>query len=95
MVGIQKALSRSVPNRILKLEARLQGELEEILKQEELVWFQQWREDWIVSGDLNTKFYHMFLVAKKNRLHVSMLQDSNGNWMQDPKVLKIMVQDFS
>lgn len=71
LAGIQRAITRSAPKRIFKLEAKLQGELDEVLRQEELICFQQSKEDWITSGDLNTKFYHASLVAKRRRKNIS------------------------
>lgn len=94
LAGIQRAIANAAPTRILKLETKLQLELDEILKQEELLWFQQSREDWITSGDLNTRFYHASLLTKKKRRKISIFQDGEGNWIQDQKAIRILVQNF-
>lgn len=91
--GIQNALARGAHTRLLKLETKLQ-ELDEVPKWEELYWFQQSREDWITSGNLNTTFYHASLVMKRGRNRIFMLQDNEGNWVQDPDSLKLMVHNF-
>lgn len=39
------------------LDSKLKKELDETPKQEEMLWFQKSREEWIKS-ELNTKYYH-------------------------------------
>lgn len=47
------------PNGFLtNLGDELQMELENILKQEELLWLQKSRQDWLREGDWNTKFFN-------------------------------------
>ena len=56
--GVQIALERR-PLRILyRLETKLKKELEEVLMQEELLWLQRLRRDWILFGDWNTAYFH-------------------------------------
>nr|GMD52524.1 ribonuclease H [Ipomoea batatas] len=63
--GIQKSLSTRHHGGLVKHEKRLTEEYHEILYQEELMWFQHSREDWIVSGDRNTAYYHAVATIKK------------------------------
>lgn len=56
--GTQRAIERQPHNGILRLEKKLRAEFDEVLHQEELKWFQKSKEDWILSGELNTKFYY-------------------------------------
>ncbi|XP_019176864.1 PREDICTED: uncharacterized protein LOC109172167 [Ipomoea nil] len=76
--GIQKRMTQSFHRGLWKLEKQLCGELEEVLYQEELMWYQRSREEWIVSGDRNTRFYHTATMVKKTRNRIMSLKDEEG-----------------
>ena len=59
---------------LLKLEKKLQAELENTLNQEEIMWFQRSREGSIRTGERNTKFYHAATTARKYRKNVKPLR---------------------
>ncbi|XP_019170571.1 PREDICTED: uncharacterized protein LOC109166142 [Ipomoea nil] len=63
--GVQRAIEIRPRSDLIKLSKKLQKELEKILSQEELYWFQSSREEWIATGDRNTRFYHASTAAKK------------------------------
>ena len=92
--GIQRHLAAHGSTRLMKLERKIQQELDMILNQEELLCFQRSQEDWIKSGDKNTKFYHASTLVRKNKNMVESLKDNNGIWVHDPTVLENMVQYF-
>ncbi|XP_019186575.1 PREDICTED: uncharacterized protein LOC109181278 [Ipomoea nil] len=77
--GIQSRLAISFHRGLAKLERKLRADLEEILHQEELFWYQKSREEWIASGDRNTAYYHAATTIRKSRNNVTRLQDKNGN----------------
>ncbi|MCH83160.1 hypothetical protein A2U01_0003975, partial [Trifolium medium] len=55
--GIQKSMYNGGNLRWLRgLENRLQKELAEILKKEEMMWFQRSRAKWLMDGDRNTRW---------------------------------------
>ncbi|XP_031103479.1 uncharacterized protein LOC116007017 [Ipomoea triloba] len=64
--GVQRRLSISYHGGLAKHERKLMGEYHDILHQEELLWFQRSREDWIASGDRNTAYYHAATTIRKN-----------------------------
>ncbi|XP_019160483.1 PREDICTED: uncharacterized protein LOC109157057 [Ipomoea nil] len=65
--GIQRLMAESIHRGLYKLEKKLKADLEDVLYQEELLWFQRSREEWIVSGDRNTKFYHAATMVRRAR----------------------------
>lgn len=56
--GIQRAASYGRNLFLDKLEMELQKDLEEVLEQEEVLWFQKSCASWIRNGDRNTRYYH-------------------------------------
>lgn len=91
--GVQKALTTNHHGGILKLERRLRQELEATLHQEEIFWHQKSREEWICSGDSNTKYYHAVTTINKARKKVLQLKDNSGNWISDPGTIKDMIRE--
>ncbi|XP_021626130.1 uncharacterized protein LOC110624960 [Manihot esculenta] len=93
--GVQRALALNEysPN-LVKLDFLLHQKMEEVLKQEELYWFQRSKEEWIVSGERNTKFHHLAVKVKKKRKLISALQDSNGQWVTAEASLENLVVQF-
>lgn len=55
--GIQRALEDHGSKNLLDLEDKLTGELQTVLTQEELLWYQKERKDLISWGDKNTKIF--------------------------------------
>lgn len=94
IAGIQKSLMGLRTNGLLKLERKLQLELDEILKQEEVMWFQKSRCEWIDSGDRNTKYFHRTATIKCEKKVFTSLMDDRGGWVSDPLVIRNQVVEF-
>ncbi|KAF7813509.1 ribonuclease H [Senna tora] len=78
--GIQRVRRR---NPFLdRLEVELQQQLREVLAQEELLWFQKSRGQWLAEGDRNTRYYHIKTIARRRKNKIAMLR-VDGNWVQD------------
>ncbi|KAK9671139.1 hypothetical protein RND81_12G009000 [Saponaria officinalis] len=56
--GCQRELSKARLKHLIKLEAKLRKELEEILAREELLWYQKSHMEFITDGDRNTSYFH-------------------------------------
>lgn len=75
-------------NELLDKEAELSKELDVVLEQEEVIWFQKSREKWIALGDQNTKFYHTSTIIRRRRNHIEMLKNDDGVWISDMQELE-------
>lgn len=94
MSGIQCVVANNVRSSLLKLEHKLRKELEEVLSQEELLWFQRSREECIVSGDRNTQFYHVATSIKKNQHKFEKLKDEDGNWITEEAAIQDHIRTY-
>lgn len=94
LAGIQKKTLMGKHSGLVKLEKRLQDELDDVLYQEELHWYQKSREEWITSGDRNTHFYHMATVIRRARKKVTGMKNDNGDLITNKDELKEMMRSF-
>ncbi|KAL4298012.1 hypothetical protein GQ457_12G025440 [Hibiscus cannabinus] len=85
--GVQRCLSHHHSAKMVKLEAKLQLELDTLLEHEESLWKQKSRSDWIKFGDRNTSFFHSRALSKRRRSRISMLKLSDGEWCSDNTIL--------
>ncbi|KAK8596928.1 hypothetical protein V6N12_065406 [Hibiscus sabdariffa] len=76
--GIKCANGFSSGLSLRELEDSLKQEHNEVLKQEETLWFKCSQSDWIMDGDRNTKYYHRVTGERRNRC--SMIKLGNGKW---------------
>ncbi|KAF2316212.1 hypothetical protein GH714_041553 [Hevea brasiliensis] len=76
--GIQCVMNSKKHAGLRALELKLKKDLDLVLDQEEIVWFQKSRERWIIYGDRNTAFFHASAVLKGSKKRISRLKDSNG-----------------
>ena len=81
--GVQKALSIFPNTFLINLENQLQLELENILDQERDLRMLKSRINWMIQGDRNTSFYHVFALARRKRNHIASVMDERGQWITD------------
>lgn len=58
-------------------------EYEQVLRQEELLWFQKSRSKWLYFGDWNSRFFHGVTAIRRRKNSFDLLRDANGNWIGD------------
>nr|GMC79836.1 LINE-type retrotransposon LIb DNA [Ipomoea batatas] len=75
------------------LENKLIAELNQVLVEEEMLWFQKSRRLWIQDGDRNMAFYHKSTLIRRNRARIRMLK-VNGEWNSDFKVILDHISNF-
>ncbi|XP_057420539.1 uncharacterized protein LOC130714634 [Lotus japonicus] len=92
--GVQRDLDIRVTSSMVQLETQLQHEYRDILRNEELLWFQKSREQWVRFGDRNTAFFHTQTVVRRKRNKIHRLQLRDGTWSSDEEVLKCEAEDF-
>ncbi|XP_038993416.1 uncharacterized protein LOC120117180 [Hibiscus syriacus] len=85
--GVQKALGQRHSSLLSSLESELLLELERLLD-EELMWRQKSRSDWIHLGDRNTKYFHKKSMLRKQRNKIAAIKLNDGTWCHDEDVLK-------
>lgn len=73
-----------------KLESKLQINLDKLLYQEELMWFQRAKVQWMVNGDRNTKFYHTKFVQRRREKVINMIKDDEGIRIEDEERIKYL-----
>jgi exonuclease III len=64
---------------LMKEEEELKAELEERKEQEEILWRQKSRVQWLKEGEKNTKFFHRSMVHRRYINKITQLEDAQGN----------------
>lgn len=70
------------------------NDYDQVLFQEELLWFQKARSKWLHFGDRNTRFFHGVTTIRRRKNNFDMLQDSSGNWIGESDQLEVMVTNY-
>ncbi|KAL4386017.1 hypothetical protein GQ457_09G012630 [Hibiscus cannabinus] len=92
--GIERVNDCSSHLHFNELEARLKGELVEVLNHEEVLWFQRSRSQWILDGDRNTKYYHRVTKARHRRNTCFMIKLADEHWCSDKVLIRKGVVEF-
>ena len=91
---IQERIEQNNSDEMLVREEELLKELEIVLEQEEVIWFQKSREKWVAHGDRNTKFFHMSTVIRRRRNRVEMLKNNDNHWVSDAQELEELAVNY-
>lgn len=71
--GVHRELDYFPYSNLIIMERQLQLEYNKVLAQEEMLWYQKSRENWVKFGNRNTKFFHTQTVIKRRRNKVTGL----------------------
>lgn len=88
--GVQRAPAQRYFNFLLDLERELKMERNLILQQEEMLWLQKSRIEWLKLGDNNTRLFHTSTMVRRRRNKIHMLKESKGRWVEGREELKTM-----
>jgi len=86
-------MNESEPNSVE--ESNLQSELHFLLEQEEIKWKQRAREEWLKSGDGNTKFFHACANQKSRRKQILRIVDKHGRTVVLKVILRMLLTGIS
>ncbi|KAL4301928.1 hypothetical protein GQ457_10G020040 [Hibiscus cannabinus] len=86
--GIEHVLQTSDSPFLSNLEVYLKNELNLGLKQEEDMWRQKSRMQWIKDGDRNTSYYHASTMLRRRYNVVRMFDIGEDDWCDDPEILR-------
>ena len=68
--------------------------LELLMEQEEMIWVQRARANWLKHGDRNTNFFQHFASSRKKRNTVTGQVDEEGVQHEDGDTMHLMVQNY-
>ncbi|XP_074291253.1 uncharacterized protein LOC141618027 [Silene latifolia] len=94
LLGVQRKLAHGGFNYMLKYELKLKTQLNEVLREEELLWFQKSRMEAICDGDRNTRLFHLSTIIRRKNNRIEGLQDSTSTWIWNSEAIKRMVLDL-
>lgn len=92
--GIQKAQDNLFSHNLQLLERDLISEFNNILIQEELLWFQKSRSRWITEDERNTKYFHLTTIIHRWKAKISMLKNADNVWVENTDLLKDIVRSY-
>ncbi|XP_019157468.1 PREDICTED: uncharacterized protein LOC109154044 [Ipomoea nil] len=60
----------------------VEGELEILIRQEEIFWKQRSKQLWLQHGDMNTKYFHRVASGRRRRNLLLRMKDQSGTWRE-------------
>lgn len=78
----------------MKLERRLQQDLNNVLLQEESLWLQKSRVNWLRAGDKNMQFFHTSTLVRRHRNRIEALENEEEGWISDQQLLRDMAVSY-
>ena len=80
---MQEAQSNLNSTQACNNEKEIRQELKKLEEHEQVFWMQKSRENWIIQGDRNTKYFHTVIAKKRIRWKITGLFDNQGKWIDD------------
>ena len=76
-----------------RMEAKLQGELNEWMARNEILWRQKLREVWLKDGDKNSKIFHLSTIIRRRRNSINSIKGDHGNWITNKRDIRAFIVD--
>jgi hypothetical protein len=73
----------------------LKGEVEKLLKQEDLRWKQRAKQNWYKNGDQNTQYFHAWANQQRRINRIQKVHDTAGReWQQQNDIPNVFLHHF-
>ena len=69
-------------------------EINDLLDNEEIMWHQQSRMQWMMLGDRNTRYFHSKALDRKRKNAISRIMDENGIWHETKEGIANVVVSY-
>lgn len=74
-------------------QGRVITQIEERRKQEEILWKQKSRVQWLKEGEKNTKFFHKVMLNHRQHNRIFSIKDRQGNMILQQKEMENLLVD--
>ena len=93
LTSLDRILEHIYSDQLKLLRDMLTSEYEEILIQEEILWFQKSRQRWLYFGNRNTAYFHTSTVIKRKYNRIAALK-VDDRWISNVHEVKKVARDF-
>lgn len=91
---ISKLQEEPQSNEIIENIRVLNGEIDALELQEEMMWFQRSRQNWITEGDRNTGFFHQKATFRERRNTIQGIMSEDGCIVHDQEDIETVFVDY-
>jgi hypothetical protein len=88
------ALERADPVRNWDAILDSKKKLDELLYQEEMMWLQRSRVNWLKEGDRNTKYFHQRARWRVRKNRIKRLKTESGDWTSNQRMMENMATEY-
>jgi len=72
----------------------INGEIDTLKLQEEMMWHPRSKQNWITTGDINTSFFHQKASLKERRNKIHSIQSEDGRSIHDDEGIEATFIDY-
>jgi hypothetical protein len=72
----------------------LKAQLIQLLREEEIKFYQSSKSDKLLQGDSNTKYFHLVAIGKHRKTHIFQLEDGGQMTSEDDQLKSYIIQYY-
>ena len=72
----------------------LTNEIQNLLQNEEVMWHQRAKNDWLKFGNQNTKYFHCRATDRNKRKFISGLENEQGSWVEGEDQIGALIASY-